>query len=128
MKKLKAITLSYDDGVEQDKRLIEILDRYSLKCTFNINSGLFDRRTCHQAMLFGKMNTFNNHRIPEDEIKQVYENHEVAAHSSTHPILTQLSDDEVIAQMRGDAEKLEKITGKKVHGFAHNYHIFVRFS
>lgn len=119
MKKLKAITLSYDDGVEQDKRLIEILDRYSLKCTFNINSGLFDRRTSHQAMLFGKMTTFNNHRMPMDEIREVYRNHEVAAHSSTHPILTQLSDEDVICQMSGDAEKLEEITGKKVRGFAY---------
>ena len=26
--KMKAITFSYDDGVTQDKRLIEILDKY----------------------------------------------------------------------------------------------------
>ena len=37
--KMKAITLSFDDGVTQDRRLIEILDRYGLKCTFNLNSG-----------------------------------------------------------------------------------------
>jgi peptidoglycan/xylan/chitin deacetylase (PgdA/CDA1 family) len=119
MKKLKAITLSYDDGVEQDKRLIEILDRYSLKSTFNINSGMFNKRTCHQAMLFNKMTTFNNHRIPVDEIKQVYANHEVAAHSATHPILTQLPDEQVIFQMESDAKTLEEVTGKKVMGFAY---------
>ena len=42
--KNKAITFSYDDGVTQDRRLIEILNRYGLKATFNINSGLLDRR------------------------------------------------------------------------------------
>ena len=52
--KEKAVTFSYDDGVQQDKRLIEILDRYSIKCTFNINSGLFDKRTSHEAMFLGK--------------------------------------------------------------------------
>lgn len=52
MKKFKAITFSYDDGVQQDKRLIEILDRYSLKSTFNINSAMFDRHTSHEAILF----------------------------------------------------------------------------
>ena len=36
--KNKAITFSYDDGVTQDRRLIEILNRYGLKATFNINS------------------------------------------------------------------------------------------
>ena len=29
--KMKAVTFSYDDGVLQDKRLIEILDKYGLK-------------------------------------------------------------------------------------------------
>ena len=40
----KAFTLSYDDGIRQDKRFVEILDRYGLKATFNINSGLFDEK------------------------------------------------------------------------------------
>ena len=35
--KQKALTLSYDDGVQQDIRFIEILDKYGIKCTFNIN-------------------------------------------------------------------------------------------
>ena len=38
--KLKAVTFSYDDGVTQDIRFIEMLDRYGLKGTFNINSEL----------------------------------------------------------------------------------------
>ena len=37
----KALTLSYDDGVEQDEKLIEIAEEYGLKGTFNINSGCF---------------------------------------------------------------------------------------
>ena len=37
----KALTLSYDDGVEQDEKLIEIAEKYGLKGTFNINSGCF---------------------------------------------------------------------------------------
>ena len=36
--KLKAVTFSFDDGVTQDKRLIEILNKYNLKATFNLNS------------------------------------------------------------------------------------------
>lgn len=83
MKKFKAITFSFDDGVQQDKRLIEILNRYSLKCTFNINLGLFDKHTSHEATLFGIKTTFNNHRIPVDEFKQVYEKHEVQLILST---------------------------------------------
>ena len=38
--KLKAVTFSFDDGVTQDKRLIEILNKYGLKATFNLNSAI----------------------------------------------------------------------------------------
>ena len=37
----RALTLSYDDGVRQDKRLISIMKKHGIKGTFNINSGLF---------------------------------------------------------------------------------------
>ena len=39
--KTRALTLSYDDGVEQDIRLIEIMKKNGLKGTFNVNSGLY---------------------------------------------------------------------------------------
>ena len=42
--KKKAVTFSYDDGISQDIRLIEILNRYGLKATFNLNSGLFGQQ------------------------------------------------------------------------------------
>lgn len=52
--KSKALTLSYDDGVEQDARLIDILDKYQIKCTFNINTGYFAQRSryyTHNAVI-----------------------------------------------------------------------------
>ena len=39
--KAKALTLSYDDGVEQDIRLIQILNQHGLKATFNLNTGCY---------------------------------------------------------------------------------------
>ena len=39
--KSKVLTLSYDDGVVQDIRMVEILDKHGLKCTFNINTGCY---------------------------------------------------------------------------------------
>ena len=35
----KVFTLSYDDGVTQDRRLVEIFNKYSVKCTFNLGCG-----------------------------------------------------------------------------------------
>ncbi len=37
----RALTLSYDDGVEQDVKLIGIMKEYGLKGTFNLNSGAY---------------------------------------------------------------------------------------
>lgn len=43
---MKAVTFSYDDGVTQDIRLVEILNRYGLKATFNLNSELLGKDGC----------------------------------------------------------------------------------
>ena len=49
--KNKAVTFSFDDGVLQDKRTIEILNKYGLKATFNLNSGKFGT---NGQVLFGE--------------------------------------------------------------------------
>ncbi|MBR5438876.1 MAG: polysaccharide deacetylase family protein [Clostridia bacterium] len=36
--KFKALTISYDDGCKADERFIEVLNKYGLKATLNINS------------------------------------------------------------------------------------------
>jgi peptidoglycan/xylan/chitin deacetylase (PgdA/CDA1 family) len=53
--KRKAVTLSYDDGVSADKRLIPILDKNGLKCTFNINSGMFAQEEGAHGDFHGKI-------------------------------------------------------------------------
>lgn len=52
--KMKAITFSYDDGTTQDIRLVELLNKYNLKSTFNINSELLSRK----KLLFEIMKKF----------------------------------------------------------------------
>ena len=41
--KMKAVTFSYDDGITQDIRLIRLMDKYGIKATFNLCSGLLGR-------------------------------------------------------------------------------------
>ena len=41
--KKKAVTFSYDDGVEQDRRLIALFNKYGMKATFNQKSGIQTR-------------------------------------------------------------------------------------
>ena len=42
--KHKVLTLSYDDGKVQDRRLVKIFNKYGIKATFNLNSGLTDMK------------------------------------------------------------------------------------
>ena len=39
--KMKALTFSFDDAVTQDIRFVELLNKYGMKCTFNLHSGRF---------------------------------------------------------------------------------------
>lgn len=113
--KMKAVTFSYDDGVTQDKRLIYIFNKYGLKATFNINSGLLDKEG---SLLFGT-SSINHTKNPASKVKEIYEGHEVAVHTLTHPNLTTLDEAEIIRQVEEDRKNLENLTGYAVEGMAY---------
>ena len=113
--KLKAVTFSYDDGVTQDKRLIEIFNRYGLKGTFNINSELLGTEN---VLTYGDKSVQHNKVFPE-EVAAVYKGHEIAVHTLTHPMLPALNDDEIIYQVEKDRENLSRLCGYEVVGMAY---------
>ncbi|MEE0970470.1 MAG: polysaccharide deacetylase family protein, partial [Clostridia bacterium] len=113
--KLKAVTFSYDDGVTQDIRLIELLNKYNLKCTFNINSELLS----HRGILIRNNQRISHYKIHPEDLKYVYEGHEVAVHTLTHPNLTNCDDNEVIRQVETDRLNLSELAGYEVVGMAY---------
>lgn len=113
--KLKAVTFSFDDGVTQDIRLINILNRYGLKATFNLNSSYLG--------LSGQLNR-NDHVVRHDknpacQIATIYRGHEVAVHTLTHPNLTELDEDTIVWQVEEDRKALEGLTGYQVRCMAY---------
>ena len=112
---MKALTFSYDDAVTQDQRLIEMFNKYGLKCTFNINSGLL----ATGGSLVRQDVTVAWAHPRACELKKIYEGHEVAAHTITHPCLTRLSDDEVVREIECDRLALSDIMGYEVVGMAY---------
>lgn len=118
--KTKALTLSYDDGVEQDKKLIDILNQHELKCTFNLNSGLYSP----EDAIF---DSGQLHRIlSKSAATALYSDsgHEVAVHSLTHPFLEKLSPSKAIYEIIEDKKNLEQQFGTVVRGMAYPYGTF----
>ena len=115
--KLKAVTFSVDDGCVGDKRIVEIFNKYGIKGTFNINSGLlntqYDIRNQDGEVLetICKMKAY--------EVKNVYAGHEVAAHTCTHPKLTELDEKEIVYQVEEDRKTLSALVGYDVVGMAY---------
>lgn len=113
----KALTLSYDDGVEQDEKLIEIAEEYGLKGTFNINSGCFPPEGVTYAP--GTI----HRRMPLSRLKAAYakSSWEIAAHAYTHPSLVGLPANAATEEVLRDRKELEKIFGTVIRGFAYPY-------
>lgn len=113
--KFKAITFSFDDGVTQDIRFIDILNKYNLKCTFNINSELLGK----EGRLTGDYGSVNHTKVNKCDVKSIYQGHEIAVHTLTHPRLTVLDDSEIIRQVEQDRLNLSDIAGYEVIGMAY---------
>lgn len=114
--KCKMLTFSYDDGVTQDVRLISLLNKYGIKGTFNINSELLGL----EGHLVREGVHINHTKVNASDVRNIYEGHEIAAHTLTHPFLPDIEDDaEIIRQVEYDRLRLSELAGYEVVGFAY---------
>ena len=101
--KHKVLTMSYDDGKASDRRLVEIFNRYGIKGTFHLNSGLFG----------------TGDRIPENEVAELYRNHEISVHTVTHPTIARSPKEQLLHEILEDRKNLERITDYTVRGMSY---------
>jgi len=106
----KMLALSFDDGTQNDERLVKLLNEYDIKATFHINGGLFPT---HEES--------EGDRLPLSRLKTLYTHHEVAAHGFTHPDLTSLSDQEIRNELIKDIEALDQGFKQSTLGFAYPF-------
>ena len=103
--KMKALTMSYDDGTIHDRRLVEIFNAHGIKGTFHLNSGPFE----------------NSGKIDPCEVATLYIGHEVSCHTYTHPFLERVPNMEVVRQIISDKETLESLCGYVVRGMSYPF-------
>lgn len=101
--KHKVLTMSYDDGKHEDRRLVALFNQYGIKGTFNVNSGLEGDPV----------------RIPQAEYRELYKGHEVACHTVSHPTIGRCPLELVAQEVIEDRKKLESIMGYPVRGLAY---------
>ena len=111
--KTKIFNATYDDGVLQDVRFVALLNKYNLKGTFNLNSGLMEREFewTHESGRVIK-------RLSKEKAVPLYQGHEIACHTLTHPYMHDLSESEILHELQEDKANLEKLFGREVKGFA----------
>ena len=129
----KYFTMSFDDGLEQDKKIIEICNLYGLKCTFNLNAGLTGAQNrvgrigdigflTYPEGSKGLRTLFksqDHHRIPADEVAQVYEGFEIASHGYRHEALAMIKPDEMETSISSDIKELSRLAGYPIIGHAY---------
>lgn len=115
----KALTLSYDDAVEEDIQLIELLNKNNIKATFNISSGILPE----DEIVFEKGAFYRPNC--RKKLKEIYDGcHEVAIHGYTHPFYTNIPQDMVAYEVIEDRKYLENKFGRIIRGSAYPYGVY----
>ena len=111
----KSFTMSYDDGVETDVRLIEIMKKNGLKGTFNLNSGIFAAEGTTYAP--GTI----HRRMSRSKILEAYADSgmEIACHGLTHAHLDRLPPELATYEVLQDRQNLEEMFGRPIRGMAY---------
>ena len=117
--KTKSFNVSYDDGVLQDVRFVEMLNKYKLKGTFNLNSGLMENEFewTHEKGCIVK-------RLSKEKVLSLYNGHEIASHTLTHPFLDGKTEEDIMYELKEDKKNLEKLFGIEIKGFAAPFHYY----
>ncbi len=103
--KKSALTFSYDDGRDFDRRLVERFNHYGFKGTFNLNTSSLDKPG----------------RLTAAELPTLFAGHEVAVHAYHHPFLERIARSQLVGELLQDRQNLEAIFHRPVTGLAYPY-------
>lgn len=114
--RMKYFVFSIDDGTIYDKKTIEVFNRFGIRATFNLNSGLQDFVWYNEGRPVERLKLWEN--------REIYANHEVASHSLTHPHLTMCPDYLVEDEVKSDISNLSQIFEREIVTFAFPFEDF----
>ena len=117
------IAQCWDDGVQNDISLVELLRRYGAKATFNLNPGLMGEtrtpnRWADRAHAGWSFNGFVSGKLSRNDIAEVYSGFQVASHCWCHETVGRRPDDVWIKAAVDARHYLEDIVQRECPGFA----------
>ena len=109
--KTKAVTMSFDDGCIHDIHLVEILNRYGMKATFNLPGTEFPQEDTPW-------------KISAERAKTMYfpNGHDVAMHGEQHMALIRAAAKDGIREVMNNRSFLESFYGRIIRGMAYSDH------
>ncbi len=120
--KAKLFTLSYDDGIKQDIRLLSLMEKYGIKGTFNLNSNRFAPKTTE----YTADDYIKRHLLSREEAIQLYSspNAEVAIHGAEHIYTSSVPSSVSMLELFENRLALENMFGKMIRGCAYPYGMY----
>lgn len=106
----KYFLLSFDDGTIYDRRFVKLLNKYHIRGTFHLNSGL-------EEFVWYYEDRFPVRRQRLSEIGELYRGHEIASHSLHHHWLNTLTPPQISREIGEDCENLKRRFGLEEIGF-----------
>ncbi len=116
----KAFTISYDDNVSQDERLIRLMEKHQIKGTFNIIGDWFMK----EGDELPEDKTYIN--VTEKKAIELYDNEfvEVANHGMNHTKMTNFPTVHMMKEIVECRTKLEGMYQRIITGFAYPYGLY----
>lgn len=131
---MKAATFSYDDGVAEDIKTIESLNKYGAKATFNVVAKFADGK---DRLLGYYKDKGTTQAEVVDYILDLYDGHEIANHTYSHPpvqlevgqtstdsygnTLNGVDANTVITQIADNHAYMKELLGVEMSGIAWSY-------
>ena len=112
--KMKAFTLSYDDGVTSDIKLVEMMRKYGVKGTFNLNTALMPEKSEIGQEPWGHLTAAECVELYGDDM-------EVAVHGHIHPFWNKRPSAQTMVDILENRRQLERIFGRIIRGSAAPY-------
>lgn len=106
----KIFLISFDDGTIWDRRFVELLNKYHMKATFNLNSGLED-------FVWHYEDRFPVRRQVLADTVDLYKGHEVASHSLHHHWLNTLTPPQLSREVGDDCAAIKDLFCLQEIGF-----------